>query len=162
MPPLRLCEEIAQYLAERRLRVVFAESCTAGLVSASLARVPGISEHLCGSAVTYRTQTKHAWLNVDAELLTSPGPVSEIVAARMASAVLAKTKEADLALSVTGHLGPHAPENLDGQIYIGVVARNAAAAVVYSQRLTAVGREARQREAASGVLSRLLESLRVS
>ncbi len=124
-PLTPLVQEVAALLKQSGQRVVFAESCTAGLVAASLARVPGISEHLCGSAVVYRLDTKSKWLEIPAVLLNDPGPVSEVVASLMAERVLALTPEADFAVSITGHLGPSAPSDLDGVVYIGVARREA-------------------------------------
>ena len=115
--------KLAATLKQRSLRIVFAESCTAGLVSAVVAKTPGISEYLCGSAVVYRIDTKHRWLGIDAGILKKPGPVSRVVAAAMAEQVLAKTPEADLAASITGHLGPDAPDHQDGLIYVGISMR---------------------------------------
>ena len=45
---------VATLLKQKNVKVVFAESCTAGLVAESLARVQGISEHHCGGMVFYR------------------------------------------------------------------------------------------------------------
>ena len=126
-PLAALVQEVASLLQVSRRRVVFAESCTGGLVSASLARVPGISEFLCGSAVVYRLDTKTRWLGVSEALLYDPGPVSEVVARAMALGVLARTPEADLAVSITGHLGPNAPGDQDGLIFIGIARRSAEA-----------------------------------
>jgi len=112
---------LASTLRERQLKVVFAESCTGGLVSASLTRIPGISEYLCGSAVVYRVGTKAEWLNISSDILHKPGPVSRVVAVEMAKEVLDRTPEADLAASITGHLGPDAPQRLDGLVYVAVV-----------------------------------------
>lgn len=149
---------IAGRLAECELRVVLAESCTAGLASAMLARVPGISDFHCGSAVTYRNATKAAWLGVDERALDDPGPVSRIVAEQMAAGVLRKTPEADLGVSVTGHLGPNAPPELDGLAYAGL-ARRAAGEVqpleVHELRLQSTTRLSRQKEAALRVLQLL-------
>jgi PncC family amidohydrolase len=157
------CRRIAKLLAHQGLRVVFAESCTAGLVSASLARVPGISEHHCGAAVTYRNQTKRAWLGLSSAVLRDPGPVSRIVARQMAEGVLKRTPEADLALSVTGHLGPRAPAQMDGLVYVGLARRGRDGRLrtgsVQRHRLTKRGRASRQREAAHLVLQRLLNTL---
>jgi PncC family amidohydrolase len=114
---------LAALLKERRLQIVFAESCTAGLVSATLGAIPGISAHHCGSAVVYQVDTKSRWLGIPKALLESPGPVSREVAAQMATRVLAKTPQADLAVSVTGHLGPDAPKAQDGLIFAGVAIR---------------------------------------
>lgn len=154
---------LAKLLAAVDARVVFAESCTAGLVSASLAKVPGISEHHCGSAVTYRNDSKHRWLGVSAELLQRPGPVSNIVACQMAEGILRRTPEADWAAAVTGHLGPNAPQRLDGVVYVGIARRGGASRGKRSKivvdaakhRLTSEGRDARQREAAERVLAQL-------
>jgi len=127
MPSSEKLNETALELAERlrflKKKVVFAESCTGGLVSATMTQIAGISDFHCGSAVVYRLETKAEWLGVSREKLQDPGPVSAIVAEQMADGVLNNTPEADIAVSVTGHLGPDAPENQDGLIYIGVAAR---------------------------------------
>ena len=118
-------QQLAKSLIASQLKIVFAESCTAGLLSASLSQIAGISNILCGSAVTYRNQTKSQWLEVDSTTLANPniGPVSEIVAKQMCLGVLKKTPEADLAVSITGHFGPNAPAELDGVAYCGLVFR---------------------------------------
>lgn len=123
---LQSAARLADRLASTNLRIVFAESCTAGWCAALLSQVPGISQYLCGSAVTYRNNTKKEWLEASTELLNDPaiGPVSEQIARQMCLGVLAHTLEADLAISITGHLGPNAPQHQDGLIYVGVVRRN--------------------------------------
>ena len=140
MQPLaNLVQEVAELLRQKGRRIVFAESCTAGLISASLARVPGISERLCGSAVVYRLDTKSQWLGISAQMLTDPGPVSSEVAHAMAQEVLVRTPEADVAAAVTGHLGPNAPARQDGLIFVGLATRNPAGfdVVTFRQELPA-------------------------
>ena len=119
---------LAELLREHKLKVVFAESCTAGMVAAVLGAVPGISNHLCGSAVTYREQTKLQWLDIDSELIGKHTAESPAVTESMAVKVLAKTSEADYGVAVTGHLGPDAPPNKDGVIYVAITGRQADAA----------------------------------
>jgi len=114
---------VSQLLKQLELKVVFAESCTGGLVSGSLTAIPGISNFHCGGVVTYRNATKSAYLDIPKPLLVRPGPVSQIVAQRMAASVLKKTPEADVSISVTGHLGPRAPAELDGQVFISIARR---------------------------------------
>ena len=145
-PLAALIQEVATRLQESNRRVVFAESCTGGLVSASLARVPGISEFHCGSAVVYRLDTKTQWLGVPEALLLDPGPVSEVVAREMALGVLARTPEADFAASITGHLGPNAPDAQDGLVFIGIARRSAEptrepTVVLFEERLPFEGPE---------------------
>lgn len=110
----KLSAELIRTLRAQQQKIVFAESCTAGLISATCGRVPGVSEVLAGSAVVYQIETKATWLEVDRRLLTDPGPVSQIVSESMAAGVLQKTPHANIAVSVTGHLGPDAPDKLDG------------------------------------------------
>ncbi len=159
----KLAQSLAAALCWRQIRVVFAESCTAGLVSATLARVPGVSEWHCGSAVTYRTETKQAWLGVPPATTAAHTAVSEPVAERMAVGVLEKTPEADFAASITGHVGPDAPPELDGVIYIGIARRDQAGAVqaiaVRRFQLSETARLPRQEEAAGLVLQQLLETI---
>jgi nicotinamide-nucleotide amidase len=114
---------VAELLAERGAKVVFAESCTGGLVSGSLTAIPGISQYHCGGVVVYRNETKSAYLGIQPRVLKNPGPVSPLVARQMAVSVLKKTPEARLALAVTGHLGPDAPGKLDGQIHLSIAQR---------------------------------------
>ena len=157
---------LADALRQIDKKVVFAESCTGGLVAASLAKVPGISDHLCGSAVTYRNDTKHQWLGVSNDKLTRPGPASAIVAREMAVGVLAMTPEADWSASVTGHLGPNAPKRLDGLVYVGIAHREAKERVAAKLHVTTSRyvlatktRRQRQQEAAALVLQRLFEAI---
>lgn len=106
-------------------RLVLAESCTAGLVAAELGGIPGISNHLCGSLVVYRNDSKIRWLGIDPATLedTHVGPVSETVTLALAESALQRTPEATLAGAITGHLGPGAPEHLDGIIYCAIAMR---------------------------------------
>ncbi len=164
-----LCKRAADSLQQLSWRVVFAESCTAGLVSAALGSIAGISEHHCGSAVTYRNRTKHDWLEVPQELLDNPGPVSAEVVQLMAQGALDSTEESNIALAVTGHLGPSAPPELDGLIHIGAACQSQMAdpadknsfAVSRLVRLKSKQRLSRQQEAAEEVLATLVDVMDV-
>jgi len=121
-----MARRVARLLKATGRKVVFAESCTGGLVSGSLTKIAGISEHHCGGVVVYRDNTKVAYLGIPRNLLVDPGPVSRPVAELMAQCVLQKTPEADIAASVTGHLGPGAPAKLDGLVFVAVATRKPA------------------------------------
>jgi PncC family amidohydrolase len=112
--------KVAALLQATHNRLVLAESCTGGMVAAALAGVPGISDCLCGSAVTYRNDTKRRWLSVPVSILKKQGPVSEETTAAMALGALEKTPEASVAAAVTGYLGPHSPQGQDGRLFIAV------------------------------------------
>lgn len=162
MAALDVAKALVDRLAQRGLRIVLAESCTGGLISAELAKVPGVSDWLCGSAVTYRCQTKVEWLGVRAEDIDRHTAVSSQVASQMASGVLKKTSEASLSAAITGHFGPGAPEGFDGVVFIGVAMRDSSGVVtatVTRHQLVQEQREERQAEAAELVLQLVFEGL---
>ncbi|WP_425618310.1 CinA family protein [Anatilimnocola sp. NA78] len=164
-----LARRVARLLTEKQRKVAFAESCTGGLVSGALTAVPGISAWHCGGVVTYRNETKEALLKVPKSLLTNPGPVSEVVAQRMVQGLLEIIPEADIGVSITGHLGPHAPPELDGLVFIGVAERMVAARGKLSGKITVrvhrlvlpgdLNRLARQKLAVAAALEQLLQQL---
>ena len=157
--PDDLALAIRDNLRDRQLRLVLAESCTAGSIAATLGRIPGISNHLCGSAVVYREGTKREWLGVDENLLKTHTAVSAEVTAEITCSVLRRTSEAHVALGITGHLGPGAPERQDGLVFIAVWQRGDAGLPVelmsVSERLSAKGRGQRQAEATLYALQQL-------
>lgn len=122
---LTLAQHVRSLLQQRAMRLVLAESCTAGRVAATLALLPGISQWLCGSFVVYRSSSKRDWLQVSAELLADPqiGPVSAQASRALAAAALAHTPEADVAIAVTGDVGPGAPPATDGHIFLACATR---------------------------------------
>ena len=169
-----LAEQLQRRLRERGHVIVFAESCTAGLIASTLGRLPGISSHLAGSAVVYQIATKVEWLGVDEKTLRDPGPVSELVSEQMARGVLRKTPHATMAASVTGHLGPDAPFDEDGTAWCTVAIRDNAGVTTTSRHFTLdtedgirhlpslspiERRHRRQIEAASGVLRCCMDRL---
>jgi nicotinamide-nucleotide amidase len=113
-----LANQVVEVLRARDVRLVLAESCTGGLAAALLARIPGVSEFLCGSSVVYQVETKAQWLRVSRRLLRDPGPVSREVASAMAAGALLATPQADVSAAVTGHLGPGAPLSQDGLVFL--------------------------------------------
>jgi len=152
--------QVARLLKQAGCKVVFAESCTGGLVSGALTKIPGISSYHCGGVVVYRNETKQAYLGIPASMLDKPGPVSREVAEQMALRVLAKTPEADLAAAVTGHLGPNAPAGLDGLVFAAVAWRSPARVLVRRLKCAANDtRTVRQRWVVEQVLSLLAREL---
>ncbi len=102
-------ETLASYLGRELLRtgstIAFAESCTGGLASSLITDVPGSSEYLLGSAVTYSNMAKHKLINVSQENLDTYGAVSEPVARQMAEGVRALFGTT-YGVGITGIAGP--------------------------------------------------------
>jgi nicotinamide-nucleotide amidase len=88
-----------------RRKLALAESCTGGLVSASLTALSGSSAVVERGFVTYSNEAKQDLLGVPEPLLRAHGAVSAEVAGAMAQGALAHAK-ADLAVAITGIAGP--------------------------------------------------------
>lgn len=99
-------EKVVFNLLKRRgWRLVAAESCTAGLVSARLARVPGVSSVFAAGAVCYNDRAKERMLSVPRDVLVKHGAVSRPAVLAMARGA-AETFGAEVAVAVTGIAGP--------------------------------------------------------
>jgi nicotinamide-nucleotide amidase len=85
--------------------VATAESCTGGLISATMTAVPGSSEWFDRAFVTYSNDAKCEMLGVTSSTLILHGAVSEPTAAEMATGAL-QHSHAHLAVAVTGIAGP--------------------------------------------------------
>jgi len=89
----------------RALRLATAESCTGGLIAATVCRVPGCSSVLERGFVTYSNDAKCELLGVPGELIARRGAVSMEVALAMAEGALGHSP-AELSIAVTGVAGP--------------------------------------------------------
>ncbi|MFF1606748.1 CinA family protein [Amycolatopsis sp. NPDC058278] len=107
-------------LAARGETVAAAESLTAGLVCATLARVPGASAVLRGGLVVYATELKAALAGVDPGLLAEHGAVHPEVAAQLAEGARDRCG-ATWGLGLTGVAGPSAQDGVEpGTVHIGL------------------------------------------
>ncbi|QPJ62740.1 MAG: competence/damage-inducible protein A [Candidatus Nitronauta litoralis] len=98
-------EVVGGLLRERKYTLATAESCTGGLISSRITRVPGSSDYFKEGAVTYSNQAKMERLSVPSKILDDHGAVSEPVAAAMARGIRLAS-DSDIAVSVTGIAGP--------------------------------------------------------
>lgn len=115
-----LAPAIAKAASARRVKVAVAESCTAGLVGAALASVPGASDWFRGGVLAYVDDAKRDLLGVPADVLRSFGAVSAEAAEAMAQGA-SRALGADLAVSVTCFAGPAGgtPQDPVGTVYLG-------------------------------------------
>ena len=97
-------DEVVSGLLEGR-RLGLAESCSAGLLAARIADVPGSSDYFAGGVVSYSNEAKRDLLGVDQALLDEFGAVSAEVAEAMATGALDRFG-ADVAVAITGIAGP--------------------------------------------------------
>jgi nicotinamide-nucleotide amidase len=100
-----MAETAVRTLAGKGLTLALAESCTGGMLSSMLVDIPGSSDMLLGSVVSYSNEAKMSMLGVREETLNAHGAVSEQTVREMARGALDKLG-ADYALAVTGIAGP--------------------------------------------------------
>jgi len=112
----KTAELVIEKLKKLSLKLVLAESCTAGLVSGLLANTSGASSVLWGSFVCYTQEAKVSMLALDNDALNAHGLVSRETACSMAQGAL-QNSGADIAVSVTGLAGPDG----DGRAKVGTI-----------------------------------------
>ena len=100
-----LTKTLAEILLSRNWTVSLAESCTGGLVSATLTKLAGSSEWFERGYITYSNEAKMECLDVPAQLIESHGAVSEPVAKAMAEGARINSRS-NVAISITGIAGP--------------------------------------------------------
>lgn len=94
-------EQVASFMRSNGLLLVTAESCTAGLIAATLGDIPGAGKLLDCAFVTYSVDAKQRHLAVQDSTLQQYNLTSEEVAREMAQGALRNTR-ANLAISNTG------------------------------------------------------------
>lgn len=118
-------EELVEILTKKQYKITTAESCTGGLVAATIVNVSGASEVFQAGFVTYANEAKEKELGVKSETLQTYGAVSEKTAKEMAIGCAAHAK-AQVGISTTGIAGPGGgtAEKPVGLVYIGCAVRS--------------------------------------
>ncbi|WP_018699935.1 CinA family protein [Amorphus coralli] len=96
---------LLQLCRDRGVMIATAESCTGGLVAATLTQIAGSSDVVDRGFVTYSNAAKRELLGVPLDMIEQEGAVSEAVVRAMAKGALARSK-ADVTVSISGVAGP--------------------------------------------------------
>jgi nicotinamide-nucleotide amidase len=100
-----ITQELARLLIKNNWHLSTAESCTGGMVAASITELAGSSEWFERGYVTYSNQSKSEDIDVSQNLIEQHGAVSDQVARAMALGAK-QNSGSDLSLSITGIAGP--------------------------------------------------------
>lgn len=121
----KLIEVVSQLLQQHSKTVSTVESCTGGMLGAEFVSISGSSSYYKGGLITYSNQSKTAIGNVNADLITQNGAVSEEVALEMATQCQ-KLFATDYAISITGIAGPTGwtDQKPVGLVWIGIATPN--------------------------------------
>ena len=114
-------KNLVKKLIQKKLKISFAESCTGGMLSSSIASISGASKVFNLGLITYSNQTKINILKVKKSIIQKHGAVSAECCEAMVKN-LSKISKAQINVSVTGIAGPNGGTKLKpiGLVYIGV------------------------------------------
>jgi nicotinamide-nucleotide amidase len=120
-----LAVEVLAVCRERGQLVVTAESCTGGLLAATMTSIPGSSDCFERGFVTYSNASKSEMLGVPFWLIERHGAVSDDVARAMAGGALTHS-HANLAVAITGIAGPDGgtPDKPVGLVHFAAARRD--------------------------------------
>ena len=116
-----LAKKTVSECLEKNVTFGTAESCTGGLISASVTDVAGASAVFFGGIVSYDNSIKEKLLGVPAQTLAEKGAVSPETARAM-SVGARRALGVDYAVAVTGFAGPGG-DNV-GLVYVSVASEN--------------------------------------
>lgn len=101
-----LSKQFGEFCKNNGYKVATAESCTAGLISATIAMTSGSSQWLDRGFVVYTPEAKNEMLGVDFKTIERFDITSVQVATEMAVGAL-NNSNANLSFAVTGLAGPN-------------------------------------------------------
>ncbi len=121
MPAIDTAREALRLATKKNLLIATAESCTGGMIAATITEIAGCSSVFERGFVTYSNDSKIELLGVPADVLETFGAVSEPTARAMAEGALAHSR-ADVTVAVTGIAGPDGgtPEKPVGLVHLAV------------------------------------------
>jgi nicotinamide-nucleotide amidase len=148
---------LLELCVRKKLTLALAESCTGGLLAATLTEIPGSSRALDRGFVTYSNEAKQQ-IGVAAATLDRYGAVSRETAEAMAKGVLANTP-ATLSAAITGIAGPDggSPDKPVGLVHFAVAATRSGKLVHHEHRYGAIGRAQVRRESVLRAIAMLYE-----
>ena len=114
-------EVVGMYLVMKQQTLAVAESCTGGLLSERITRIPGSSNFFLGGVVCYSNRLKSQLAGVPAAFIEQYGAVSKPVAQALSEGIRKRT-EAAIGVGITGIAGPGGgtTEKPVGLVFVGL------------------------------------------
>ncbi len=108
-------------LRKKKIKISVAESCSGGLISYNLTKLPGSSKYFIMGVICYSNASKIKFLKVKKETLLKYGAVSVETCKQMCKNLL-KISKSNIAISITGIAGPDGGSIRKpiGLVYIGI------------------------------------------
>tara|TARA_Y100000389_G_scaffold99888_1_gene96678 strand:+ start:580 stop:1050 length:471 start_codon:yes stop_codon:yes gene_type:complete len=118
---MNFSQKIVAILKKKNFKISVAESCTGGLLSASISAISGSSKVFSMGLVTYSNQSKITILKIPKNILNKYGAVSIQCCLSMVNN-LSKISKSNVCISITGIAGPKGgtQQKPIGLVYIGI------------------------------------------
>ena len=110
-----------EVLRKKKIKISVAESCSGGLISYNLTKLPGSSKYFVMGVICYSNASKIKFLKLKKETLLKYGAVSVETCKQMCKNLL-KISKSNIAISITGIAGPDGGsiQKPIGLVYIGI------------------------------------------
>jgi nicotinamide-nucleotide amidase len=110
-----------EVLRKKKIKISVAESCSGGLISYNLTKLPSSSKYFIMGVICYSNESKIKFLKVKKETLLKYGAVSVETCKQMCKNLL-KISKSNIAISITGIAGPDGGsiQKPTGLVYIGI------------------------------------------
>ena len=117
----KLSKKLLEVCYKKKVKLLTAESCTGGLLSANITGVPGSSSIFSYGFVCYSNESKIKFLNVTKKTIDFYGAVSFETVKQMLIGLCTQEKSKTLAVAISGVAGPRGSESKPvGLVFIGV------------------------------------------
>ncbi len=116
-----LSKKLLQACLDKSIKLLIAESCTGGLLSANITQVAGSSSVFSYGFICYSNESKRKFLNVSEKTINSFGAVSYETVKQMLTGLCNEAKSQSLTIAISGVAGPSGSESKPvGLVFIGV------------------------------------------
>ena len=116
----KLSRKLIKSCLTKNIKLITAESCTGGLLSANITGIAGSSAVFSYGIICYSKESKRKFLNVDDKTLKSHGAVSFETVREMLTGLCAQAESKTLTIAISGVAGPSGSESKPvGLVFIG-------------------------------------------
>lgn len=151
-------EEIVKILTEQNKTVSTMESCTGGALANAITNIPGASEILKFSAVTYSNEFKMK-MGVPKEIIDTYSVYSIETAIEM-SKKISEFTNSNYGIGITGKLNPHNLSGDDNRVYFSIYNKENNANYNGSLKVTKETRKENKDEVINLIVDKLYEIIK--
>tara|TARA_B100000963_G_C22248512_1_gene503143 strand:+ start:110 stop:604 length:495 start_codon:yes stop_codon:yes gene_type:complete len=157
----KLSKKLLELCFKKNVKLLTAESCTGGLLSANITRVAGSSSVFSYGFICYSNESKRKFLNVTKKTIESYGAVSYETVDQMLIGLCKQATSKTLAVAISGVAGPSGSESKPvGLVFIGVKISSCNSEKIAQLNFGNIGRDKIQEKSVNEALKMCLDMVR--